>query len=186
VSFYPNADPESKITVKRLRASFPDLVTEVTEHRGDLAVRVGRERALDLLTFLRDDSATRFDQLVDLCGVDWLGREPRFDLVYHLHSLSLKHRVRIKVAIPEEDPVADSAMPVWKGAYWFERECYDLVGILFRGHPYLRRLLTHDEFVGHPLRKDYDQRQRWRCTRVSELETTVAVPPAAPPAGEAR
>ena len=77
--------------------------------------------------------------------------------------------------------MVDSVVPIYRGADWFERECYDLLGILFRDHPFLRRLLTHDEFQGHPLRKDYDQLQRWRCTRVSDLESSVAVPPRAEP-----
>jgi NADH/F420H2 dehydrogenase subunit C len=176
VPFYPTADPETTTTVQRLRARFPDAVLDVADHRGDLAVRVPRERLVEVLCFLRDDAETSFDMLLDICGVDWLGREPRFDVVYHLRSLARNHRVRVKAAVPEDDPVVDSLTPRWTGADWFERECYDLFGILFRGHPFLRRILTHDEFQGHALRKDYDQRQRWRCTRVSDLESTVAVP----------
>jgi NADH/F420H2 dehydrogenase subunit C len=178
VSLYPSADPESKATVKRLRQRFPDRAIEASEFRGDLAVRLPRQGLLEVLDFLRNDADTDYDLLVDLCGVDWLGREPRFDVVYHLYSLRHRHRLRLKVAVPEAEPVVDSATAVWPGADWFERECYDLLGILFRGHPFLRRILTHDEFQGHPLRKDYDQHQRWRCSRVSDLEGTVEVPPA--------
>lgn len=178
MSFYPDADPETKPTVQRLRAQFGEALQDVTEHRGDLAVRIPRDGAVEILRFLREDGETNYDMLMDLCGVDWLGREPRFDVVYHLYSIQNKHRVRVHVGVPEDDPVIDSVVGVWKGADWFERECYDLLGVLFRGHPFLRRILTHDEFQGHPLRKDYDQRQRWRCTRVSDLEGTVVVPEA--------
>jgi NADH/F420H2 dehydrogenase subunit C len=178
MSFHPTGDTETNKTVQRLRARFPGLIEEVSDHRGDLAVRLPRASVVEALTFLRDDPDTVYDLLIDLCGVDWLPREPRFDVVYHLYSLGKKHRVRVKVGVPEEDPVVDSVTGVWRGAGWFERECYDMFGILFRGHPDLRRILTHDEFQGHALRKDYDQRLRWRCTRVSDLETTVEVPPA--------
>ena len=180
---YPNADPETKPTVARLRATFMDRVGEAAEHRGDLMVRVDREVVADVLRFLRDDPATRYDRFLDLCGVDWLGREPRFDVVYHLHSLPLGHRVRLKCSVPEDDPVVESAVSVYRGADWFERECYDLLGIRFRGHPHLRRILCHDEFQGHALRKDYDVLQRWRCTRVSDLEAVVEVPEAAAGSG---
>lgn len=181
MSHYPSADPETKPTVRRLRAEFKDAVLTVAEHRGDLSVTVPRERAIDILRFLRDDAECGYDMLTDLCGVDWPGRELRFDVVYHLYSLGHRHRVRIKIGVPEADPVVETAIPVWKGADWFERECYDLVGILFRGHPDLRRLLTHDDFQGHALRKDYDQRQRWRCTKVSNLDQRAEVPPTTTP-----
>lgn len=176
MSYYPDGDPESTPTVIRLRAEFPDRVLSVDEHRGDLSVRISRPDHLAVLRFLRDDPDTDYNFLMDVVGVDWLGRDPRFDLVYILYSLAAKHRVRVHVGVPEEHPVIDSATAVWKSAEWFEREAYDLLGIQFRSHPFLRRLLTHDDFQGHALRKDYDQRQRWRCTRVSDLEGTVEVP----------
>jgi NADH/F420H2 dehydrogenase subunit C len=84
-----------------------------------------------------------------------LERKERFDIVYHLYSFPKKHRVRLKVRVPEEDPVVDSVTPVWKAANWFEREAYDLFGITFKGHPDLRRILCHQDFKGHALRKDY-------------------------------
>ena len=180
MSYYPDGDADKKPIVERLRARFPELALSVSDHRGDLCVRVARETLLEVLRFLRHDPENDFDFLIDLCGVDWLGRDPRFDVVYHLYSLSRKHRLRVTAGVPEEDPVLDSATAIWKGANWFERECYDLVGILFRGHPNLRRLLTHDDFRGHPLRKDYDQRQRWRCSTVSDLESFRAEVPPAP------
>ena len=83
------------------------------------------------------------------------GPEPRFAVVYHLHSLSLLHRLRIKTRVPEDDPTIDSVVPIWIGANWLERETFDLYGIVFKGHPDLRRIYLHEEFQGHPLRKDY-------------------------------
>lgn len=176
MSFYPSGDPETKATLRRLRARFPDLVSDASDARGDLQARIPASHVVEVLGFLRDDPETRYSMLMDLCGVDWLGREPRFDVVYHLYSLETKQRIRIKAGVTEDEPIIDSVTSVWMGADWFERECYDLFGILFRGHPFLRRILTHDEFQGHALRKDYDQRQRWRCTRVSDLDSVVAVP----------
>ena len=178
MSHYPTGDPESKTPLERLRKAFPDLVEEASDYRGDLSIRIPRDRIVETLAFLKSDDATAFDLMVDLCGVDWMPRKPRFDVVYHLYSISKKHRIRVHVGVPEDDPVVESAVSVYKACDWFERECYDLLGVMFRGHPRLRRLLTHDEFQGHPLRKDYDQRQRWRCTKVSDLESTVEVPAA--------
>ena len=179
---YPSGDPANQVTTQRLEAVFPGLAVDLSQYRGDLSLRLPRERAIEALLLLRDDPATRYDFLMDLCGVDWLGREPRFDVVYHLYSSRHGFRLRVKIGVPEEDPWLATATTVWKAADWFERECWDLLGIGFRGHPDLRRLLCHDEFQGHALRKDYDQRQRWRCSRVSDLEA----PPAEPPSGGTR
>jgi NADH-quinone oxidoreductase subunit C len=112
------------------------------------------ETILDVLAFLRDDAGCRFISFVDICGVDYPAREKRFDVVYHLLSPSLNARVRVRVMTDEETPVP-SATGLFKGADWFEREAYDLYGILFSGHPDLRRILTDYGFDGHPLRKDF-------------------------------
>jgi NADH-quinone oxidoreductase subunit C len=96
--------------------------------------------------------------MVDLCAVDYPHREPRFDVVMHLHSINKRHRLRLKARVGAqsgEDAVLDSVVSVWAGANWFERETFDMMGITFRGHPDLRRILLYPEFVGHPLRKDY-------------------------------
>jgi len=178
VSYYPTGDPETSKIVTRLRERFADRILDLSDHRGDLAIRIPRDDLVETMTFLRDDDALQLNLLVDVCGVDWLGREPRFDVDYHLYSIPTAQRVRLHVGVSEDDPVIESVTSVWRSADWFERECYDLLGIKFRGHPFLRRILTHDDFQGHALRKDYDQRQRWRCTAVSNLESTVDVPPA--------
>ena len=109
---------------------------------------------LDVLALLRDDGGLRFVSFTDICGVDYPAREKRFDVVYHLMSPTLNTRVRIRVQTDETSPVP-SATAIFAGANWFEREAYDLFGILFVNHPDLRRILTDYGFDGHPLRKDF-------------------------------
>jgi len=109
---------------------------------------------IELMTFLRDDAQCQFVSFIDICGVDWPGRSDRFDVVYHLLSPRQNFRIRVKVMTSEDVPVP-SLTPVFPGADWFEREAYDLYGILFTGHPDLRRILTDYGFEGHPLRKDF-------------------------------
>ena len=120
----------------------------------ELTVDVDRDKIVEVLTFLRDDPKCRFEVLIDICGVDWPARDARFDVVYHLLSPRLNQRLRLKLKTDEQTPVP-SAIPVFPAADWFEREAYDMYGILFTGHPDLRRLLTDYGFQGHPLRKDF-------------------------------
>ncbi len=109
---------------------------------------------------MRDEPALAMACLMDLTCVDYIGKEPRFEMVYHLYSPSLGHRVRLKAPLAEEALEIDSLTPLWACADWYEREAYDLYGVRFRGHPDLRRVLTYDKFVGHPLRKDYPKEKR--------------------------
>jgi NADH-quinone oxidoreductase subunit C/D len=134
---------------------------------------VRREVLADLARDLRDHPETRFDLLLDLCGADYpdraaggpsSARAERFEAVYHLYSLPRKERLRLKVPLAEADPVLPSLIPVWKAADWFEREAFDMFGFRFEGHPNLRRILCHEGFQGHPLRKDYDPARRWILT----------------------
>jgi NADH-quinone oxidoreductase subunit C/D len=121
---------------------------------------VDRKEILEKALFLRDKE--KFDFMMDLCGVDYLGSErDRFEVVYHLFSSANNKRLRLKVKVPENNPEVQSISSVWKTANWFERECFDLFGIKFLGHPNLKRILLYEEFAGHPLRKDYpiDRRQ---------------------------
>lgn len=108
----------------------------------------------DVLSFLRNDPSGRFEQLVDLCGVDFLSRKPRFEIVYLLLSLRRNMRFRLHVAV-EEDGIVPSATVIWSCASWYEREVWDMFGIAFAEHPDLRRILTDYDFEGHPLRKDF-------------------------------
>ncbi|RZI60788.1 MAG: NADH-quinone oxidoreductase subunit C [Zymomonas sp.] len=121
---------------------------------GELTLMVDRADIVAVLTFLRDDRKAQFLNLTDICGVDYPERVQRFDVVYHLLSPHLNQRIRVKVRTNEDDPVP-SVTGVYAGADWFEREAYDLYGILFTGHPDLRRILTDYGFEGHPLRKDF-------------------------------
>jgi NADH-quinone oxidoreductase subunit C len=146
--------------VARLRQGVAGAVLTSHAFRGDATAIVPREKLLEVCRFLRDDAALRFDMLVDVTAVDYLGRVPRFEVVYHLYSLSLNHRIRLKVALEERDPTLPSLVPIWAGANWLERETWDLYGIVFADHPDLRRIYLYDEFQGHPLRKDYPKEKR--------------------------
>lgn len=121
---------------------------------GELTIEVERAKIIDVLTLLRDDAGCRFEVLIDITAVDWPARPERFDVVYHLLSPRLNQRIRVKLKTDEDAAVA-SVIPVYPAANWYEREAYDMFGILFEGHPDLRRLLTDYGFVGHPLRKDF-------------------------------
>jgi NADH-quinone oxidoreductase subunit C len=153
--------------IAKLREKFSASIVETHSFRGDDTALVLREQVVDILTFLRQDPEMAFEFLMDVTAVDYLGREPRFEVVYHLYSFSKNQRVRIKTGVPEADPVVDTASTIWRGADWFEREIYDMYGIRFAGHPDLRRILLYEEFEGHPLRKDYpiDLRQPTVATR---------------------
>jgi NADH-quinone oxidoreductase subunit C len=121
---------------------------------GELTVTVERDSIVDVVTWLRDDSKCRFISFIDVCGVDYPEREMRFDVVYHFLSPHLNHRICVRLEADDLVPVP-SITGVFPGANWFEREAYDLYGILFSGHPDLRRILTDYGFDGHPLRKDF-------------------------------
>jgi NADH-quinone oxidoreductase subunit C len=122
--------------------------------RDELTINVPRDKILEVLGFLRDEPQCRFEILIDVCGVDWPAREKRFDVVYHLLSPRLNQRIRVKLETDETTPVP-SAVGLFSVSNWFEREAYDMYGILFSGHPDLRRILTDYGFQGHPLRKDF-------------------------------
>jgi NADH-quinone oxidoreductase subunit C len=128
--------------------------------RGQAVVVVERSGIAQALATLRDHPDLRFEVLSDLTAVDYLGRVPRFEVIYQLYSLTHNHRLRVKVPLSGEAPELPSATPLWKSANWAEREVWDMFGIRFTGHPDLRRILMYPEFVGHPLRKDYPLHQR--------------------------
>ena len=141
-----------------LKEKFGAAILETHAQFGDDTAVIEPASWRAVAFFLRDDSRLAMNMFTDLCGVDYHHREPRFEVVCHLRSLQHAHRIRIKARVGDEDgEVAelDSLVPVWRGADWFERETYDLMGITFKGHPDLRRILMYPEFKGHPLRKDY-------------------------------
>ena len=134
--------------------SLSDYVRAADVVRGELVVDARADRVVRVLKFLKDDPRCRFEQLTDLCGVDYPERDPRFDVVYHLLSMSHNRRLRLRIGVNEDEPVP-SATGVYASAGWWEREAWDLYGIYFAGNPDLRRLLTDYGFDGHPLRKDF-------------------------------
>jgi NADH-quinone oxidoreductase subunit C len=135
-------------------AKLPGAVQQRTIALGELTLAVAPADIVRVLTALRDDTQCLFEVLIDICGVDYPEREKRFDVVYHLLSPRLNQRIRLKCEA-DEDTAVPSAVKVFPAANWFEREAYDMYGILFTGHPDLRRLLTDYGFQGHPLRKDF-------------------------------
>ncbi|HVH44556.1 MAG TPA: NADH-quinone oxidoreductase subunit C [Labilithrix sp.] len=144
--------------LEALKSKFGDAVIETHSDFGDDTAVVRAESWKEICRFLRDDPAMAFDMLVDLCGVDYPDRVPRFEVVLHLYSISKRHRLRLKARVGDAEgdgAEIDSVAHIWIGSNWFERETYDLMGISFKGHPDLRRILMYPEFEGHPLRKDY-------------------------------
>jgi len=147
----------------RLAERFGADITECTIAHGEVTAAVAREKLLEVCKALRDEQQFAFEQLIDLCGVDYaqygMDQEPRqgprFAVVYHLLSVSRNQRLRLKVFLEDEAPRLVSVVNIWNCANWYERETFDLFGILFDGHPDLRRILTDYGFIGHPFRKDF-------------------------------
>ena len=137
-----------------IAGALPEEVLQTELALDELAIDVKRDAIVKVLTFLRDDVNCQFKQLLDVCGVDYPEREYRFDVVYHLLSLTHNNRIRVKVQTDEATPVP-SVTGLFACANWWERETWDLFGIYFSGHPDLRRILTDYGFEGHPLRKDF-------------------------------
>lgn len=151
---------------KRIEETFPGAFIKVVEWRGDVAVTVKRDALHDVARFLRNDPSMEFDYIVHVSSVDWPDDEERFEVVYEVYSMRTRQRIRLKTRIPESDCVVESLTDIWKGADFMEREVYDMMGIRFRNHPDLRRILMPDEYEeGYPLRKDFPLRGRgWRDT----------------------
>ncbi|EFO33615.1 NADH-quinone oxidoreductase chain 5 [Roseibium sp. TrichSKD4] len=147
-------DEALKELAEHISLGLGDSVLSTKVDYGELTISVAASDILDVVRYLRDNSACKFVNLTDVCGVDWPAREKRFDVVYHFLSPFQNQRIRVKVMTDEDTPVP-SITPIFPGAEWFEREAYDMYGILFSGHPDLRRILTDYGFDGHPLRKDF-------------------------------
>jgi len=146
---------EQHEVVRRLRAWDPQAVAEVREFRGEVTVVVPREHLRRAAEFLCGEPELGFTHLSDLSSIDRYPVEPRFEVNYHLMSISRKERLRLKVRVGGSDPVVETVTPVWPGANWPEREVFDLFGIRFEGHPDLRRIVLPVDWEGYPLRKDY-------------------------------
>ena len=151
------------------------LITGATVALGELTVTARAESMVEVLTYLRDDPALQFHQLMDVCAADYPERPLRFDVVYHLLSMTKNRRIRVKVQT-DEDTAVPSAVGVFPGAEWFEREAFDMYGVFFSGHPDLRRLLTDYGFHGHPLRKDFPMTGYVEVRYDDELKRVVYEP----------
>ncbi len=145
---------DNATVLEKLRTALPDALLGSQEFRGDLSVTIRSDAIIDVARFLRDDAQLRYHFLEQLCGVDYLGRTPRFEVVYHLLSHANHHRICLKVGLPERSPIVPSLTSLWATANYQEREAYDMFGIIFDGHPSLERILMPDDWQGHPLRKD--------------------------------
>lgn len=150
---------------ENLREALGEAIVSERLHLGEFTLEIRVDHLLRAAKRLRDDNRLRFEQLIDVCGVDYQGFRaespegakvgPRYAAVYHLLSVSRNQRLRLRVFLDDAMPVVDSLVDLWPSANWFEREAFDMFGIVFEGHPDLRRLLTDYGFIGHPFRKDF-------------------------------
>jgi NADH-quinone oxidoreductase subunit C len=173
-AMYTDSDVENHPAVRLLRERMPDAIVDVVRFRDETTIHVQRQTLRDVCALLRDDERTSFAMLIDLTGLDMLRlrAEPRFDVVAQLYSLKNRVRLRIKAGCNDGEPVP-SLVPLWNGANWLERECYDMFGIQFEGHPNLRRILLADDWdEGYPLRKDYPLRG-WKEFPNMNTERTI-------------
>jgi NADH-quinone oxidoreductase subunit C len=146
---------------EKLKEKFGDAIIESGSALGEDSIVIARDKAQEIFRTLHDDGELAFEFLIDVTAVDWLERKPRFEVVYQIKSMSKNHRLRVKIRVGAgDDAWVPTAYPIWKSADWLERECFDMFGVEFRGHPDLRRILLYDAFVGHPLRKDYPFQKR--------------------------
>ncbi len=157
-----------------LKQKFPNAILGSHADYGDETVMVDPAHIISVLRFLKENTECPFEQLLDLCGVDYSthsseGKEFRFEVVYHLYSLSKIKRLRLRVKIPEDRPVIDSSIEVYPAADWFEREAFDMFGIQFNHHPNLKRLLMWTHFEGHPLRKNYPVNKRQALPTLDDI-----------------
>ena len=150
-----SSSQSANVVAECLRAWNAKAVAEVTEFRGETTIVVPRELLRAAAEQCRANNKLQYNLLTDATCVDRYPTEPRFELNYHLVSISRREKVRLRVRLGGSDPVVDSLVPVWPGANWLEREIFDLFGIRFNGHPDLRRILLPDDWEGHPLRRDY-------------------------------
>jgi NADH-quinone oxidoreductase subunit C len=155
ISIHP-AGLNPKGIAEKIKEQFPDQVIEVAEFRDQVSVIVKRDQTIPIMKYLHDDPLLSLDHLQDLTAVDYLNKKDvRFEVVYNLYSIKYRHKIRIRAQVPESDPKINSVVPIWAGANWHERECFDMFGIVFTRHPDLRRILMPEDWEGHPLRKDY-------------------------------
>lgn len=167
----------SQAILERLKERYEDGVVATTNTHGDDTAVLKRDVLLDACRFLKEDADLDMSLFVDVTAVDWLDRrEPRFEVVYQLKSLTKLHRVTLKVDVAESDAWVPSLTGIWKAANWFEREIWDMFGIKVMGHPNLKRILMWEGFEGHPLRKDYPVAGRQPLVALRKPEVHVFEP----------
>ncbi len=159
--------------LKKVKEDLGKMVLAVEIYRGDVTIVVPRDKILDVCQYLKNSEDHLYDLFIDIAAIDYSkyvkAQPERFALIYQLYSLRYKERTRIKVFIPQQDPRIQSINVLWAAANWFEREAFDMMGIRFEGHPDLRRILCHDDFVGHALRKDYPIQKRQKLKKVADM-----------------
>ena len=152
---------DQKMVVERLRAKFGDAILDSQSFRKELSIWIRNDTLLELLIYAKDDPELLCEMLTDVTSVDYLEQrgpdEPRYELIHNLYSLTFNRRILLKTPVRENE-IVPSAVLIWKSADYMEREVYDLMGLVFDGHPYLERILTPDGWLGHPLRKDHPTR----------------------------
>lgn len=144
-----------QLIIEKIKGNFPDAVSETTDFRDDLSVTVKSDTILGVAKYLKEDNELQFVMCKDVTAIDWATRKNRFDVVYHIYSFKLNFNLRLKSIVEVDPPVIDSVTSVWPGADWYERETYDMYGIVFNNHPDLRRMYMPEGFQYHPLRKDF-------------------------------
>jgi len=144
-----------ELLINKLKEKFQDSIEEIIDYSNELTFVISKKKILDVCYFLRNNEDLKFDYLVDICGVDRFKKENRFEVVYNIWSEKLKYRIRLRVKVDEKDLQLDSVTSIWKSANWYERETYDMFGIIFLNHPDLRRIYMPEEFEYFPLRKDF-------------------------------
>jgi NADH-quinone oxidoreductase subunit C len=147
--------PLHDLAVEKVRGVYPDAIEDIVDFRDERTLVVKREQLVDVCRLLRDDRDLLFNFMADITATDYWPEELRFGVIYHLLSLPNNTRIRVKVYVTREDAVLPSVTDVYISANWYERECYDMFGIRFEGHPDLRRILMPADWEGHPLRRDY-------------------------------
>ena len=151
---------EQSLILRNVQEKFGEAVLSTHSALGEDTLVIAKSSLLDVARYLKDEADPRFNVLMDVTAVDYFKRKPRFEVVYHLLSLSGTARLRIKVPVGEPDPEVETLSGIWRSANWYEREVFDMFGVKFRNHPDLRRILMYPEFQGHPLRKDYPINKR--------------------------
>jgi NADH-quinone oxidoreductase subunit C len=163
---------QTKTALEELQGKFTESIIGTSEYAGDITVIVKPDMWFDILDFLKHDSTDKYDYMSDLCGVDFLDRKPRFDVVVHLISMTNFQRIRVKTSV-DVDEELESVSRLWLTADWHEREAFDLVGIKFKNHPNLVRILLPDDFLGHPLQKDYPLSAADSAKKQEELKAAL-------------